>query len=216
MLGFKNALMPPLIGCYRESAKDDAQAPEKSDFAAVPVSRQQVASDRDLIESCIAEDEGAFRILYQRYVGKVRSTLYRLAGASHLDDMTQETFMNVWRHLKALRGRESASAWIYRIAVNVAVDHLRANKRRATVPLAFDPISTRDEAYAFECRQLAQVSLEILEFAHRSVLVLHDLEQLTENEIAEILGIPSGTVKSRLFTARQKVRAFLSKQGVAL
>lgn len=171
-------------------------------------------TDQALVQASVAGDEKAFRVLYQRYVRKVRSTLVRLSGSSFLDDMTQEVFVNIWRHLPKLACVETLSAWVYRITVNVAMDHLRQRKRKPTEALYDDPVSGVNDAHVFECRQLVIAGLELLDYKHRSVLVLHDLEQLTEQEVADALGVPKGTVKSRLFKARSTMRAFLLKNGV--
>lgn len=173
-------------------------------------------SDSALVAASISGCEESFRKLYQRYVVRVRSTLARLTDLSHIDDMTQEVFVNIWRNLASLRSTETFSSWVYRIAVNVALDHLKQGKRKSTEALNEEPPAEKDEASAIEAKQIVRAGLDKLNFQHRSVLVLHDMEQLTEKEISEILGIPQGTVKSRLFNARARMRTFLHENGAKL
>lgn len=173
-------------------------------------------SELDLIRKVQSGDEAAFRLLYRRYVQKVRSTLFRLTGSSHLNDLTQEVFVRVWRNLSKLKTPETFSAWIYRIAINVAQDALRERSRLPLLALAEEPESTLDVAKDVEQTQLVRLVLMSLDFAHRSVLVLHELEGMTEQDIANALNIPLGTVKSRLFHARAKARALLVGKGIKL
>jgi RNA polymerase sigma-70 factor (ECF subfamily) len=178
---------------------------------------ESTKSESELIRASLAGEHEAFRILYRRYVAKVRSTLLRLSGPEHLNDLTQETFVLVWRNLHRIKSSESFASWVYRISANVALDNLRARKRRVqSVAFIEEPISHLDETSSHENRQLVTVALEALDFNHRCVLVLHDLEQLTEKDIAVALNIPIGTVKSRLFHARSRAREFLIGKGVNL
>ena len=159
-------------------------------------------------------DPEPFRRLYRDSVRKVRATLYRLAGGSHLDDLTQEVFVRVWRALPNLREAAATPAWIYRITVNMARDAQEKAARERWNELPEEMPAVADKTDAAVCRQLVALALQELSFEHRTVLVLHDLEGLTEDEIARVLEIPRGTVKSRLFHARGRARAFLEQRGI--
>lgn len=178
--------------------------------------RKPDISDQDLVSKSAAGDTDSFRLLYRRYLPKVRSTLFRLSGDIRLNDLTQEVFIKVWLALPNLKTHETFSAWIYRIAMNVAQDELRQRARNPFHPITDDPPASKDHARDLELSQLVELVLLNLDFAHRSVLVLHELEGLTEQEVAEALDIPLGTVKSRLFHARAKARALLAAKGVKL
>lgn len=177
-------------------------------------------SDSYLIEQCKKGNHHSFRQLYRRHQQRVRAILYPLCGASTLDDLVQEVFLRAWKGLPKLRQTAQFSTWLYRIAWNVASDQRRqfaqANQNqqtlRKTVPIQQDAPDMMHLHYEdLVQRGLAQLSLE-----HRAVLVLHDLQDVPQKEVAEILGIPVGTVKSRLFHARDALRQFLKQQGVQL
>jgi len=182
---------------------------------------QPKMTDSDLIQRCQLGDESCFRLLYQRYRQKVRGTLYKLCGAELLDDLTQEVFLKAWKALPKLREPSYFATWLYRICWNVACDRrrqlarIRQEKRILTqsVPELY---SEPGELLQIHYQQLVQKGLEHLKLDHRVVLVLHDLEDVPQKEIAQILSIPIGTVKSRLFNARKTMRRFLESKGVSI
>jgi RNA polymerase sigma-70 factor (ECF subfamily) len=171
-------------------------------------------------------DYGAFRHLYRRYHPKIRSTLYQLCGLESLDDLVQEVFLRVWRGLPKLRSAAYFSTWVYRITWNVANDgrrqlaKKRAEKGNFTPSEEDNPLDSQSrpqdtpDLMQLHYEDLVRRGLEILSLEHRAVLVLHDLEDLPHKEIAEILQIPLGTVKSRLHHARKTMGQFLQQQGV--
>ncbi len=184
-------------------------------------------SDSALVQQCLKGDRQSFRHLYRRYQSKVRSTLYQLCGISALDDLVQEVFLRVWKGLPNLRETGKFSTWIYRITWNVATDKRRefAQQRFQLETLyskdAIAQVSHLSQVTDFDLmylhyQDLVQRGLAHLSLEHRSVLVLHDLEEVPQKEVAEILSIPVGTVKSRLFRARAALREFLQQEGVQL
>lgn len=169
-----------------------------------------------LVRKCQQGDKQSFRLLYQRYHQQVRNVLYRLCGSEFLDDLQQEVFLRVWKSIHQLRNPQYFSTWLYRICWNVACDeNIRRQKQRHQVEdreKGLDnPPLLRLHYEDLVARGLQQLSLE-----HRAVIILHDLEDLPQKEIAQILSIPVGTVKSRLFKARKKLREFLEKEGITL
>lgn len=184
-------------------------------------------SDSYLIDQCVKGDRSSFRHLYRRYQGKVRSTLFQLCGPSSLDDLVQEVFLRVWRGLPKLKQRDSFSTWLYRITWNVATDQRQAFAVQRTFDSKLKaqanwegngetkPAPATDLMH-LHYQDIVQRGLAQLSFEHRSVLVLHDLEDIPQKEVAQILGVPVGTVKSRLFRARSAVRQFLQDEGVQL
>ena len=195
--------------------------------------RESPQPDPDLaiVQACLQGDPHGFKKLYQRHHHKVRSTLFQLCGSDGLDDLVQDVFLRAWKGLAKFRQSAQFSTWLYRIAFNVASD-----RRKALAKMRSRNVSVEDEqlenfaddaAIARESddqpsltqmhyQDLMQRGLAKLSEDHRAVLVLHDLEELPQKDIAEILAIPVGTVKSRLFHARGAIKKFLEAQGVEL
>ncbi|AUC60250.1 ECF subfamily RNA polymerase sigma-70 factor RpoE [Cyanobacterium sp. HL-69] len=178
-------------------------------------------TDSELIQRCQLGDESSFRLVYQRYRHKVRATLFKLCGQEILDDLTQEVFLKAWKALPKLRESRYFSTWLYRICWNVACDRRKqlAKIRRDKKTLyqyAPEVVLDQGQLLQMHYQEIVQQGLQNLKMDHRVVLVLHDLEDLPQKEIAEILSIPVGTVKSRLFNARKAMRKFLEHQGVKI
>lgn len=188
-------------------------------------------SEQELIWLCQQGDRACFRLLYQRYQQRVRSTLYQLCGSSSLDDLVQEVFLKVWKGLPKLKTAKYFSTWLYRISWNVATDQRRKlakgqekmsinqEKYEEKEELNYSKLADTKEApdlMHLHYQDIVQRGLDHLSFEHRAVLVLHDLEDLPQKEVAEILNIPVGTVKSRLYNARNSLKKFLEQQGISL
>jgi len=173
--------------------------------------------DVDLVESARAGDDRALDDLLRRQTPWIRSWCRRLTGndADALD-ATQEALISVVRGLPRFDGRSSFATWVYRIATNAALDELRRRKRRPVVSLDDERSARREPAgtgpsigQAVGDRldidaALAQVPLEF-----RAPVVLRDLCRLDYAEIAEVLGIPAGTVRSRISRGRAVLAALL-------
>ncbi len=176
--------------------------------------------DDVLVRLCQKGDTQSFRVLYRRHSPRIRSILYQLCEPSCLDDMVQEVFLRAWKGLPKFRQRASFSTWLYRIAWNVASDQRQAaTSRRTQLQTISEKTPTHQEApdlMELHYKDLVQRGLESLSFEHRTIMVLHDLEGVPQKEVADILEIPLGTVKSRLFHARASMRQFLEQQGVQL
>jgi RNA polymerase sigma factor (sigma-70 family) len=176
--------------------------------------------DLYLVQKCLQGDNQSFRLLYQGYSPRVRSILYQLCEPSSLDDLVQEVFLRVWKGLPKFRGTAAFSTWLYRIAWNVAYDQRQTViQKRTQLKALSEKIPIQQEApdlMKMHYQDLVQRGLNNLSFDHRTIIVLHDLEEVPQKEVAEILEIPLGTVKSRLFHARAALRQFLQKQGVGI
>lgn len=191
-------------------------------FVVQPLSNNSHAEkdDSQLVQHCLRGDTQSFRMLYQRHQQRVRAILYQLCDESALDDLVQEVFLRAWKGLPKFRQAAKFSTWLYRIAWNVASDqrqaaargHLQIQRLTNHAPTQQDSPDVMHLHY----QDLVQRGLNHLSFDHRTVLVLHDLEEVPQKEIAEILEIPVGTVKSRLFHARAALRQFFEKEGVQL
>jgi RNA polymerase sigma-70 factor, ECF subfamily len=191
-------------------------------------------TQEELVQRCQRGDRSSFRQLYQRYQQRVRSTLYQLCGEQMLDDLVQEVFLRAWKGLPKLKEVSYFSTWLYRISWNVAFDRRRqlAKQNRSSRFLPNNRQQSDDDdqnlsnnisdsnntpdLMQMHYQDLVRRGLQTLSLEHRVVLVLHDLEDLPQKEVANILNIPVGTVKSRLFHARNSLKKFLQQQGVSL
>ncbi|MEM9512502.1 MAG: sigma-70 family RNA polymerase sigma factor [Cyanobacteria bacterium P01_E01_bin.48] len=179
------------------------------------------SSDRALVRACLRGETQPFGHLYRRYQYQVRSTLFQLCGEEHLDDLVQDVFLRAWKGLPGFKHSAKFSTWLYRITWNVASDRRRDYaKRRERFQTAVANLPTesnrRSQLTQLHYQDLVQQGLAQLSLEHRTVLVLHDLEDLPQKEVAEILDVPIGTVKSRLHHARAGIRQFLQARGIEL
>ncbi len=181
--------------------------------------------DQQLVERAQRGDKHAFELLvvkYQRRLGRLISRFVR--NAAETEDVTQEAFIKAYRALPAFRGDSAFYTWLYRIGINTAKNHLLAQARRAPTSTPFDA----DEAEAFEdasllhevatpenelmSKQVAAVvnaSLQQLPEDLRTALTLREIEGMSYEEIAAVMNCPIGTVRSRIFRAREVVAANL-------
>ncbi|NEO23267.1 MAG: sigma-70 family RNA polymerase sigma factor [Moorea sp. SIO4A1] len=195
-----------------------AQA-SKEDSAAA----KTTSTDTELVLQCQQGNQQSFRQLYRRYQQRVRSTIYQLCGAYALDDLVQEVFLRVWKGLPKLRQPSQFSTWLYRICWNVASDqrgklqrqrafNLQLPEDTADLPLKNAKSSYTPDLMQLHYQDIIQQAMQQLSLNHRAVLVLHDLEDVPQKEVAKILGIALGTVKSRLFHARTSLRKYIIQQ----
>jgi RNA polymerase sigma factor (sigma-70 family) len=176
-------------------------------------------SDELLVKRCVeGQDRQSFRILYRRHQVRVRQIIYQLGDPISLDDLVQEVFLRAWKGLPKFRQNAQFSTWLYRIAWNVASDRRQtlAQDRSRLQTIAQNIATQHDDPDLMQLhyQDVVQTGLSLLSDEHRAVLVLHDLEELPQKEVAEILKIPVGTVKSRLFHARSGMRKFLETAGI--
>lgn len=171
-------------------------------------------------------DRDAFAWLLERYEKQVYHQCLRMVGNSEdAADLTQEAFLKVWQGLPTFQGDSSFSTWLFRLTGNVCIDFIRREKkRRGDVSLdeeerdfsaaLTDPSPTpqraleEKELHRAVCKGLEQLSEE-----HRQVLVLREINGLSYEEIAHILDLSAGTVKSRIARARLSLAKFLKKSG---
>jgi RNA polymerase sigma-70 factor (ECF subfamily) len=140
-----------------------------------------------------------------------------------LDDLVQEVFLRVWKGLPKLRSSSYFATWVYRITWNVAQDQRKQYGKMSQIQGNVSSEETLNyiESKAVETSNLLNLhyqdlvkrGLQSLKLEQRAVLVLHDLEDLPQKEVAEILNIPVGTVKSRLFNGRKAMKSFLQQEG---
>jgi len=166
-------------------------------------------SDDQLVRRTLAGDREAFGTLVERHRRRAYNLALRMLGREEdARDATQEAFLTAFRKLSSFRGDAAFSTWLHRVTVNACYDLLRRSARAPLAPSGDDqpqpepgpPIP--DHAEATADRVDVRRALLGLPPEHRAVLVLHDVQDLPYEEVARILGVPVGTVKSRLHRAR--------------
>ncbi|MHB8635810.1 MAG: sigma-70 family RNA polymerase sigma factor [Fimbriimonadaceae bacterium] len=181
-------------------------------------------TEQSLIERCRKQDSDAFGCFIDLYQGRVFGFVRRMiSDADEAADVTQEVFIRAYQHFGRFDARSSVKTWLFKIAHNLCVDYARRQKR---TPQALSLSAADDESDAIEIsdvrwqpelvtmnEELAEaVDVAIMSMSDklRSVLLLHDRDDLAYDEIASVLAIPVGTVKSRLFLARAHLQNALA------
>jgi RNA polymerase sigma-70 factor, ECF subfamily len=173
--------------------------------------------DIELVVASKAGNQDAFAQLVQRHQRRVFNLVFRmLQQYEEANEVTQETFLAAWQGLPAFRGDARFSTWLYRIAYNCSLKQLEQRKRdivlqaaiQAEQPLQQESCDERAEAEmeAHERQMLVREHLSMLPAKYRIVLVLRHLQELTYEEMAEILTMPIGTIKTHLFRARNLLK----------
>ncbi len=168
-------------------------------------------SEGQLIRLAAEGDARAIRTLYDRYAPRVYAVVRRIAGDDDsAQDCAQEAWIRAIRALPTFRGDARFSTWLHRIAVNAALQALRKSetrrKREAPVP---DEVPVAPAQVDSLLQRRLERALDGLPEGMRRVLILHDVEGYTHEEIGDVLGVTAGTSKSQLFKARAKMRAML-------
>lgn len=176
------------------------------------------AQDAELLARVVGGDHDAFAQIMRNHEDRVFSVCLRIMGnREHALDATQETFLTAFRKAEQFKGNSALGTWIYRIAVNTCYDQLRKQKRRKTDPMPehLDPSdhSAQDEVDSAALRPEIQRAMAAIPEDFRSAVVLSDIEGLALPDVAEILGIPVGTVKSRVFRGRRLLAQELGNQN---
>jgi RNA polymerase sigma-70 factor (ECF subfamily) len=178
----------------------------------------------ELIKRAAGGDDTAFEQLVNQYQKPVYNLAYRMCGnADDAFDLSQEAFLNAWKGLKGFQFQSSFSTWLYRLTSNVCLSYLRSKKRKSAVSLVFlddkeeeqeweIPDSAplpEEQAISKEERRQVESALNSLEVEYREALALSVYSDLSYQQIAEIQGVQEGTVKSRIFRAREKIRRII-------
>lgn len=191
--------------------------------------RDAIATEA-LVERAKRGDNRAFEALVDIYKDKIYTYVLRmLRDPAEAEDVAQDAFLRAYQSLPKFRGASSFQTWLYRIASNLVIDSVRRQKRRQDGGVSLDaPMDTEEGQMARELadehrgpEELAESAALQQEVAEaisqisprlRTVLVLYDIEGMSYQEIADILGCPLGTVKSRLFNARAQLRELLEQK----
>ena len=189
------------------------------------MTREQEAA---VIQAVLDGDVNAYEALVKENEKNVYNLALRMTGNSEdAADMAQEAFIKAYNSLTAFRGDSKFSVWLYRIVSNVCLDFLRSRSRKQTVSLSTEnddgeevELDSADETHSPEplldrslTRDAVRRGLAALPPDHREILLLREIQGLSYEEIADVLGLEAGTVKSRIFRARKKLCSFLIKDG---
>jgi RNA polymerase sigma-70 factor (ECF subfamily) len=168
------------------------------------------SSDASLIAAAISGAEPAFRELFRRHTPHLLQFVTRVLGASRADaeDVVQDTWLRAYPALVTFRSESSFSTWLCSVGLRAALDSMRKGKRHVAESLFEDDASS--DPPATEDRMDIETAIAQLAPGYRMVLVLHDVEGFTHDEIALQLGIAPGTSKAQLFKARRVMRALLT------
>ncbi len=185
-------------------------------------SKQSDAGDMELVAQARKGDREAFSELVRRYYERIYGTIYSLVGdRDDAEDLAQEAFLKAYRSLSSFRSQSRFYTWIYRIGVNCCLDWMKSRNRRRDVSLEREPwgpdgIFRHPQAsdagvLRKELQAILEQAMEALPVEYRATLVLREIDGLAYDEIAYALGCSVGTVKSRLFRSRAKLREVLEK-----
>ncbi len=182
-------------------------------------------ADTQLVERCLSGEETAWEDLVKVHTRRVYAICYRFTGSEHeAQDLTQEVFLRVFRSLKSFRaGEGSFTVWLSRLSRNLLIDHYRRTKLDRATDSIEEQLPMLQEKTAASARtdglvagreasELLQEALQKLSPELRETVILRDLEELEYREIAQVLNVPEGTVKSRLNRGRAELTRVLRRK----
>jgi RNA polymerase sigma-70 factor (ECF subfamily) len=189
-----------------------------------------VSQDQSLVGRCLGGDETAWEELVRSHTRQVYGLCFRFTGsAPEAQDLTQEVFLRVFRTIKTFRSTEgSFNTWLSRVTRNLLIDHYRRTRQERVTDSIEEQLPVLEEAGAGagarpdyqvagrEASEILQATLQKLSPDLREAVILRDLQELEYREIADVLGIPEGTVKSRINRGRAELARLLRKQKLVL
>ncbi len=187
-------------------------------------------SDFSLVSRCLRGDETAWEELVRLHTRRVYALCYRFTGSGvEAQDLTQEVFLRVFRTVKSFRSDEGSFAtWLSRVTRNLLIDHYRRTRQERVTDSIEEQLPMLEEAGATasarpdtavagrEASEILQATLQKLSPDLREAVILRDLQEMEYREIAEVLAIPEGTVKSRINRGRAELARLLRKQKLAV
>lgn len=194
---------------------------------AVSLNKLNGVADSELVARAVTGREESFEELVRRYQRPIAAYVYRMVGDyDSALDLTQEVFIKVYGSLTRYRSEFKFSTWIYKIAHNAAIDHLRRNSTRDQsltneadgvqyeMPLKSSKPSPEQESERRERRMEIEAVVSQLPHAYKDLILLRHSQDLSYDEIADVTGLPLGTVKNRLFRAREMMREYFVQRGI--
>lgn len=205
----------------------DAGGAERA--SSQPLRRNRLDPDFSLVERCLSGDEAAWESLVRTHTRRVYGFCYRFTGKdSEAQDLTQEVFLRVFRSLKSYRSDEGAFVtWLTRLSRNLLIDHYRRSRQERLTESIEEQLPVIEEKAGTvarpdslldrrEASEALQSALQKLSPDLREAVILRDLQEMEYREIAGVLKIPEGTVKSRLNRGRAELARVLRQQRIAL
>ena len=186
-----------------------------------------MTDDKTLIQQVLEGNQDAFALLVERYQKQVYNLCLRMMNhPTDAEDLAQEAFVKAWRGLRFYKFESSFSTWLYRLTTNVCIDHLRQQKRKNAASLTVSEEDDgrelevpdvapgpEEQAIQAENRQAVADAMVLLEEEYRLALTLRVVDELSYEQISEVLDIKVGTVKSRIARARERLRKILLQNG---
>jgi RNA polymerase sigma-70 factor (ECF subfamily) len=186
----------------------DFQQRQDPNAPGVPVAMES------LVDAALAGDRDAMQRIYELCGDQVYALMVRIVGRQDAEDLTQHVFLQLFRKLDQFRGGSKLETWLYRVATNEALQHLRRKKRQAAQPLVVEPSAhDPDPLIKSETTAMLEVALSRIDPQLRAMLSLKEEHDLSYRDIAVAMGIPEGTVGSRLNRARKELRDRLQSLG---
>jgi RNA polymerase sigma-70 factor (ECF subfamily) len=183
--------------------------------------------DTELVLKAQDGDVRAFDELVERYHDRIYNLTYNMtSNREDAEDLTQEIFVKAFKALPRFKGKSSFYTWLYRIAINKTINYRKKRNRNRPISLdQFDQEIKTDETYhdltakgsplrninLTELQQKLNAAMQTLSEKHRAVLVMHDMQGIPHDEIAKVVGVSSGTIRSRLFYARRQMQTELAE-----
>ncbi len=175
---------------------------------------ERVAIDASLLEGCLAGDRNSQHQLYELSHRRIYGLMVRMVGLQDAMDATQQVYLQMFRKIDQFKGGSKFETWLYRLAINEALQYLRKGRRWEFQTLSIDPVSHhKPEEEQNEHQELLDIALSRIDPELCSIFVTREVEGLSYREIAEVFDIPEGTVGSRLNRARRELQQHLSDLG---
>ncbi|MEM9192372.1 MAG: sigma-70 family RNA polymerase sigma factor [Myxococcota bacterium] len=215
-----------------EAGSDDGEASvnEPESKASNSSNKKGAGNDKELVERVQAGDSAAFRELFEKYHRRAYAVAFGVVkNKQDALDIVQDGFIKVHRHIGKFQGSSSFYTWLYRIIMNLSIDHVRRRKGkdldyddrvgRDSVDVAGDgtllptilDANPRKTVLRKELSEAIQKALDELPEYHRAVIMLREVEGMSYEDMSKILKVPKGTIMSRLFHARRKMQSTLGE-----
>ena len=181
---------------------------------------REAQEDFQIIRNILGGSKNSFSLLLDKYGEKIRNLVYFITNdRTCVDDLTQDIFVKVYESLHAFRYKSSFYTWLYKITVNKCRDEIRKNKYRKIIPVESflnhqnEKLFMQDDYQKIENSILVQEALGKLKFDHKEILLLKEVNDLSYQEISEILNCEVGTVKSRISRARLEFAKIIKRMN---
>jgi RNA polymerase sigma-70 factor (ECF subfamily) len=204
-------------------------APGTGSRASQNLIEKSLDQDSSLVERCLSGDDAAWEDLVRQHTRRVYGLCYRFTGSdAEAQDLTQEVFLRIFKSLRSFRSTEgSFVTWLARLTRNLLIDHYRRTRQERVTDSIEEQLPMLEEHAATSARpeglvagreasEILQAALQKLSPELREAVILRDLQEMEYREIAQVLKVPEGTVKSRLNRGRGELGRILRKQKLAV